>query len=59
MGAAWADSWYDALQVKVTKRFSHGLDFTANYTLLEERSQPPKIRMERPVSDQRRISIAS
>ena len=36
IGIQWAplgDSWYDALQVKVTKRFSHGLDFTANYTL--------------------------
>jgi Carboxypeptidase regulatory-like domain len=35
IGIQWAplgDSWYDALQVKVTKRFSHGLDFTANYT---------------------------
>jgi hypothetical protein len=35
IGIQWAplgDSWYDALQIKVTKRFSHGLDFTANYT---------------------------
>jgi hypothetical protein len=35
IGIQWAplgDSWYDALQVKVIKRFSHGLDFTANYT---------------------------
>lgn len=26
------NTWYDSLQVKATKRFSHGLDFTANYT---------------------------
>ena len=35
VGVIWAplgDSWYDALQVKVSKRFSHGLEFTANYT---------------------------
>ena len=31
----WAplgNSWYDSLQVKVTKRFSHGLDFNVAYT---------------------------
>lgn len=31
----WAplgDTWYDALQVKVTKRLSHGLDFTYVFT---------------------------
>ena len=31
----WAplgNSWYDSLQVKVTKRYSYGLDFTAAYT---------------------------
>jgi len=31
----WAplgNSWYDSLQVKLTKRYSHGLDFTAAYT---------------------------
>jgi hypothetical protein len=31
----WApdgDSWYDALQTKATKRFSHGLDFTSSFT---------------------------
>ncbi|HEY7390628.1 MAG TPA: carboxypeptidase regulatory-like domain-containing protein [Bryobacteraceae bacterium] len=31
----WApdgDTWYDALQSKVTKRFSHGLDFSASFT---------------------------
>jgi hypothetical protein len=26
------DTWYDALQTKVTKRFSHGLDFVVSYT---------------------------
>ena len=31
----WApdgDTWYDALQTKMTKRFSHGLDFTSSFT---------------------------
>ena len=31
----WAplgNSWYDSLQVKATKRYSYGLDFTAAYT---------------------------
>jgi hypothetical protein len=31
----WAplgDTWYESLQVKATKRFSHGLDFTWNFT---------------------------
>jgi hypothetical protein len=31
----WAplgNSWYDSLQVKLTKRYSYGLDFTAAYT---------------------------
>jgi hypothetical protein len=35
IGTQWSplgNSWYDALQMKLTKRFSHGLDFTANYT---------------------------
>lgn len=35
IGIQWAplgDSWYDALQMKVTKRFSRGLDLTASYT---------------------------
>jgi len=26
------DTWYDALQTKATKRFSHGLDFVVSYT---------------------------
>jgi hypothetical protein len=31
-GAPSAKSWYDSLQAKVTKRFSHGLVVNANYT---------------------------
>ena len=30
------NSWYDALQVKFTKRFSHGLDVTSNFTYQKE-----------------------
>jgi hypothetical protein len=29
-------TWYDSLQVKVTKRFSHGLDFTSTFTFQKE-----------------------
>jgi hypothetical protein len=29
-------TWYDSLQMKLTKRFSHGLDFTAAYTFQKE-----------------------
>lgn len=35
VGALWAplgSTWYDALQVKATKRYSHGLDFGLAYT---------------------------
>ncbi len=35
----WAplgSSWYDSLQVKVTKRYSHGLDLTAAFTWQKE-----------------------
>ena len=34
IGSSWAplgDSWYDALQAKLTKRYSSGLDLTASY----------------------------
>ncbi len=34
IGTLWAplgDSWYDALQAKLTKRYSHGLTFTGSY----------------------------
>ena len=31
-GAPTGKSWYDSLQAKVTKRFSHGLVINANYT---------------------------
>ncbi|MDZ4802450.1 MAG: TonB-dependent receptor [Bryobacteraceae bacterium] len=35
VSSLWAplgNSWYDSLQVKLTKRYSYGLDFTAAYT---------------------------
>jgi hypothetical protein len=32
------NSWYDSLQVKVNKRLSHGLDFTAAFTFAKELS---------------------
>ena len=31
-------TWYDSLQVKVTKRYSHGLDFSAAYSWQSERT---------------------
>ena len=34
IGSQWAPlgkTWYDALQIKVTKRYSHGLDLTGSY----------------------------
>jgi hypothetical protein len=38
--SAWfpplGNSWYDSLQVKFTKRFSHGLDVTSNFTYQKE-----------------------
>jgi hypothetical protein len=32
VGAPLGKNWYDALQTKATKRFSHGLSLNANYT---------------------------
>jgi hypothetical protein len=32
LGPPLGDTWYDALQLKVTKRFSHGLDFQYAFT---------------------------
>jgi hypothetical protein len=35
LGTLWApvgNNWYDSLQVKITKRYSHGLNFTVAYT---------------------------
>jgi Carboxypeptidase regulatory-like domain/TonB dependent receptor len=34
--APTGDSWYDSLQVKFTRRFSHGLDITSNFTYQKE-----------------------
>jgi hypothetical protein len=39
LGVRWApvgNNWYDSLQVKFTKRYSHGLDLTAAYTFQKE-----------------------
>jgi len=39
LAARWApigSSWYDSLQLKVNKRFSHGLDFTTAFTWAKE-----------------------
>ena len=35
-GAPLGKTWYDSLQLKATKRFSHGLDFTWTYTRSKE-----------------------
>jgi len=35
-GSPLGKTWYDSFQTKVTKRFSHGLDLTANYTFSKE-----------------------
>lgn len=35
-GAPLGNTWYDAFQAKVTKRFSHGLDLTWTYTFSKE-----------------------
>jgi hypothetical protein len=36
MWAPLGRTWYDSLQVKVTKRYSHGLDFTSAFTWQKE-----------------------
>ena len=39
LGSRWSplgNNWYDSLQVKVTKRYSHGLDFTSAFTWQKE-----------------------
>jgi Carboxypeptidase regulatory-like domain/TonB dependent receptor len=35
-GAPLGKTWYEAIQLKATKRFSHGLDFTWTYTHSQE-----------------------
>ena len=35
-GAPLGKTWYDSLQLKATKRFSHGIDFTVTYTRSKE-----------------------
>lgn len=35
-GAPLGNTWYDAFQMKITKRFSQGLDFQAHYTYSKE-----------------------
>jgi hypothetical protein len=39
LGSRWSplgNNWYDSLQVKVTKRYSYGLDFTSAFTWQKE-----------------------
>ncbi|MGA3234781.1 MAG: TonB-dependent receptor [Bryobacteraceae bacterium] len=36
VGAALGDTWYDSLQAKATKRFSHGLDVLATFVFQRE-----------------------
>ena len=41
IGVQWmdnGDSWYDALQVKLTKRYSHGLQVVGSFTWQKERN---------------------
>jgi Carboxypeptidase regulatory-like domain/TonB dependent receptor len=35
-GAPLGSTWYDSLQMKLTKRFSHGLDFTSTFSYQKE-----------------------
>jgi hypothetical protein len=49
-------TWYDSLQVKFTKRYSHGLSLTANYTFQKEEvlgteTQNPVFQVASPVID--------
>src|SRR6185369_3083177 len=36
MWAPLGNNWYDSLQMKATKNYSHGLDFTASFTWSKE-----------------------
>ena len=38
LGPPLGKTWYDALQVKVTKRYSHGLDMQGSFTYGKEES---------------------
>lgn len=38
LGPPLGKTWYDALQIKVTKRFSHGLDMQGSFTYAKELS---------------------
>jgi len=47
-------TWYDSLQVKFTKRYSHGLSMTANYTFQKElvlgtESESPGFQVPSPI----------
>jgi hypothetical protein len=49
------NTWYDALQVKFTKRYSHGLSMTASYSFQKElvvgtESQNPAFQVSSPVT---------
>ncbi|MEO8593904.1 MAG: TonB-dependent receptor [Candidatus Solibacter sp.] len=38
MWAPLGNNWYDSLQMKATKQYSHGLDFTASFTWAKEQA---------------------